>query len=277
MKLLLTGAPGSGKTTALLKFLDQIRNKQGFVTTEILDNGIRTGFQAVASNGQQTMLASLYSGSEVRISKYGIEIQEFEKFLNLLPAIEPRHLLYIDAIDQMELCSDRFKKLTSLYLSQPNPFAGTISQAYSDKFTKEVLAREDILVITITPGAKDKINELLVSIAIGIFPFNDLKSPAQQQVLKMAREYLKNDQFTQLNILFRNTVMYTAESRVNQIDENNFIVKGNSKRHKVTMANGKWNCDCNLFNGRGMYEGKAGECSHLQAINLTRMNNGPAQ
>lgn len=276
MKILLTGAPGSGKTTAIIKFLDQVRNKQGFVTREILENGARTGFQAIASNGQSAVIASIYSNSELRVNKFGVEVEEFEKFLNSLPRIETDTLLYIDEIGQMELYSERFKKLASQYLSLPNPFAGTVSQVYDDEFIKQVLARDDVFLITITPQTRQQVDEILLSIAAGVFSLADLKPQTQKEVIKMAKAYLQNGQLVQLNKLFKNAVMYTAEARVEQIDQATIMVKGNSINHRLNLINGKWACDCDLFNGRKIFEGKAGECSHIQAINLTKINSGPA-
>src|SRR2546422_404949 len=57
--LLLTGPPGSGKTTALRRAADRLRDRRlgGFYTEEIRRRGERRGFRAVTFDGQTWDLA----------------------------------------------------------------------------------------------------------------------------------------------------------------------------------------------------------------------------
>ena len=78
------------------------------------------------------------------------------------------------------------------------------------------------------------------------------------------RKYFDDNCFVQIEKLFKNALVYLNEKRVNKLDKDTFLVIGNSKKHKVSSSK----CDCDLFNGVGVYTGNAGECSHVQAVKL---------
>jgi nucleoside-triphosphatase len=62
--LLVTGPPGVGKTTLIMRVLDMMRVSnpnlkiQGFYTQEMRERGQRVGFQVVTLDGRTSLLAS---------------------------------------------------------------------------------------------------------------------------------------------------------------------------------------------------------------------------
>ena len=58
-KILLTGLPGCGKTTAIMEIISQLNpdNLAGFYTQEIRQNGIRLGFRWIRLDGLEGILA----------------------------------------------------------------------------------------------------------------------------------------------------------------------------------------------------------------------------
>jgi hypothetical protein len=98
-----------------------------------------------------------------------------------------------------------------------------------------------------------------------------LSPTARDGVTEMARKYAESSQYTQLKKLFKNAIKYAAENRVNQTGAESFRVRGNTLTHEVTKKNDVWTCDCDLFNGKGDFVGEAGECSHIQAVELTSL------
>jgi nucleoside-triphosphatase THEP1 len=74
-KILLTGRPGSGKTTVIEWALAAMPKVQagGFFTCEIRDaQGTRLGFEIVTLDGQETTLAHVRIRSAQRVGKYGV-------------------------------------------------------------------------------------------------------------------------------------------------------------------------------------------------------------
>jgi nucleoside-triphosphatase len=268
MKVLLTGEPKSGKTTLLESALDSIPHKQGFLTREILENGERTGFELVSSIGHTATLASIESTSPIRVSRYGVNVEELDTFMETLPPIDPNNLLYVDEIGQMELFSEEFKKLVEKYLDSANQYFGTITSIYHDAFTDKVLGRDDILLLEVSQNNREEIKEILDSLFANLPLQRNLSTEAQAKIRQMARDYVGHKQPIQLKKLFRNALVYLSDGNVKKTGENSYQVVGNHSNHDVKGEDGQWACDCDLFNGRGEYAGSPGECSHIQAAKL---------
>lgn len=162
MKILLTGEPHVGKSTLINKIIAAFPERQGFVTNEVATNTERTGFELVSAGGARTLLASIHSKSHHRVSRYGVEVEEFESFLEKLPDPRPKALLYIDEIGQMELFSEKFKETTRIYLDSPNSFIGTLTSVYEDDFTREIRKRLDVSIVEVTSSNRDSLQEKII-------------------------------------------------------------------------------------------------------------------
>src|ERR1700719_1196061 len=82
--LLLTGAPGCGKTTVLRRLAERLGDLRlaGFLTLELREHGQRVGFEAIDLNGQRAILAHVRSRSPTRVGRYGVEPER------LIPLVE---------------------------------------------------------------------------------------------------------------------------------------------------------------------------------------------
>lgn len=163
MNILLTGQPHVGKSTLIRGLVADISYKQGFLTQEIIDGGLRTGYELISALGDTATLASVHSTSSIRVSRYGVDVEALDAFVAKLPAAEPGNLLYIDEIGQMELFSADFKDLARKYLDAPEPFIGTLKKDYHDDFTDALRARNDIEIIEVKPQNRDTLGPELAS------------------------------------------------------------------------------------------------------------------
>src|SRR3954469_8466373 len=73
--LLLTGAPGCGKTTVLERVVEHLGDLRlaGFLTLELREHGERVGFEAVGLGGGRAILAHVRFRSPVKVGRYGVE------------------------------------------------------------------------------------------------------------------------------------------------------------------------------------------------------------
>lgn len=158
MKIFLTGTPHCGKSTLISKIVDKTRDKIGFITHEIPDNaGGRFGFELSDMSDNKAILAHVESKSPIRVSKYGVNIREFDSFIKPLFDIAPRKLLYIDEIGQMELYSDDFIKLVRLYLDSDNNFIGTLSSIFDHELIEEIKSNPNHVIYEITVNNRDQL------------------------------------------------------------------------------------------------------------------------
>lgn len=269
MKILLTGKPKSGKTTLLKVIIGGVRHKHGFVTEQILRNGERYGFELVSEQGIKAELASVNSASDIKVSKYGVNIASLNDFLAQLPKVESNELIYIDEIGQMELYSEKFKSLVGAYLNLNNPYIGTITNVYEDYFVKQVLSRKDIIVIEVNENCRTIISEAIKGYVKNFDMICSLDETRTAKVIEMANTYASTGNYIQLKKLFCNAVVYLADNRITSPENGKYIVHGKHEDHLVEVNEGTYKCDCKFFNGLDEYTGKAGECSHVQAIKLT--------
>jgi nucleoside-triphosphatase len=132
-RILLTGLPGSGRTTVILRTLERLdRPAAGFFTTEVRERAAggraaRVGFDVVALDGARVPLARV--GFRGYVDRYGVNVAGFEEVV--LPALwrgleDPDTLLVVDELGRMEFLSRGFLELLPRIFAAPNPLLGTI-------------------------------------------------------------------------------------------------------------------------------------------------------
>jgi nucleoside-triphosphatase len=127
---LLTGMPGTGKTTIIRQALTQSKcNAGGFFTQEIRNVGIREGFRIVTLKGKEGVLAHIAIDSPFRVGKYGVDISVLDTtgIEAIRDAIAHSDIVVIDEIGKMELFSPRFVTAVQDALSSPKKVLGSIT------------------------------------------------------------------------------------------------------------------------------------------------------
>jgi len=126
---LLTGRPGTGKTSLVRQVVAGIKGKVGgFYTEEIRSRGVRQGFKLITLDGQSTILAHIDIHSPYRVSKYGVDIDGLDRIgvSALRRAVKECDLIVIDEIGKMELFSDNFKEVALQIIDSSKRVLGTI-------------------------------------------------------------------------------------------------------------------------------------------------------
>lgn len=127
---LLTGMPGTGKTSIIRQAVSQANcNAGGFYTQEIRSMGIREGFRIVTLDGKEGILAHIAIDSPFRVGKYGVDTSVLDTIgvEAVSNAIQQNNLIVIDEIGKMELFSPRFITVVQEALSCPKRMLGTIT------------------------------------------------------------------------------------------------------------------------------------------------------
>ncbi len=154
MKVFLTGKPGVGKTTLLIKAIDPFLDKiGGFYTYEIRKGGERVGFVVKALNGPERLMAHVDFKDVPKVGKYGVSIKAFEEvaLVALKKALEEKEILLIDEIGKMELLSFSFKELVLEALKSPKHLLGTIP-IKGPPFLKRIREDKGVQIVEVTPS-----------------------------------------------------------------------------------------------------------------------------
>ncbi|MBE3564410.1 MAG: NTPase [Thermogemmatispora sp.] len=163
---LLTGEPGSGKTTAIKKVVAALGPEHcgGFYTEEVRVCGQRTGFEIVTLDGQRGLLASASHSGPPRVGRYGVDLTALESLglAAIQNALQTRPVVIIDEIGPMELLSPAFRQAVSAVLESSRILVGTIVlRPYP--WADELKRRPAIHLLELTTTNRDRLTEELVT------------------------------------------------------------------------------------------------------------------
>jgi nucleoside-triphosphatase len=131
-KILLTGAPGCGKTTAIIQIMENLKDIKavGFYTQEIREDNNRKGFFWTSLDGTTGILAHINTKSPYKAGRYGVDVSGFEKFV--APILDISHsdaeLFIIDEIGKMECFSKKFVTAVRRLFASDKSILATVAQ-----------------------------------------------------------------------------------------------------------------------------------------------------
>jgi nucleoside-triphosphatase len=149
---LLTGSPGTGKTTVIRQAITGLEIKAGgFYTEEIRSGGVRQGFRIITLDGQDAVLAHVDNPGRCRVSKYGVDTTSLDNVgvAAIERAIRDSDLIVIDEIGKMELFSPGFKEAVLKAIDSGKKLLGTIMLS-PHPFADDVKRRAEVKVVEVT-------------------------------------------------------------------------------------------------------------------------------
>jgi len=131
-KILLTGLPGCGKTTAVMQIIESLNCKKvaGFYTQEIRQNNSRKGFSWARLDGATGVLAHVDIKGPFRVGRYGVDVAGFEK--SVVPVLDieqiDAELFILDEIGKMECLSEKFVAIIRRLFASNKSVLATVAQ-----------------------------------------------------------------------------------------------------------------------------------------------------
>ncbi len=163
-RTLITGRPGSGKTTAIQRVVRGLeRPVGGFTTGELREGGRRVGFEIRTLEGERAVMAHIDRRGPERISRYGVDVSAVDRLgaESIRAAVAADHMVVVDEIGPMELLSESFRDAVLEALEVDILFLGSVV-ARRHPFTDKLKSRPDIDLITLDRQNRDRWVELLV-------------------------------------------------------------------------------------------------------------------
>ena len=166
-RILITGAPGVGKTTVIREVARALANSNpaGFYTAEIRDKSARKGFELISLDDHRGVLSHVDIKSPYRIGKYGVDVDAFEAFLETIDLLDPAHIVVIiDEIGKMECLSAKFRSMIDKLLESDKTVIATIALK-GGGLIDSIKHRPDVTLYEVTPRNRNSImNEVVAAL-----------------------------------------------------------------------------------------------------------------
>jgi nucleoside-triphosphatase len=159
-KILLTGLPGCGKTTAIMKIINRLDREKvvGFYTQEIRQKGVRKGFSWNRLDGAAGTLAHVDIKGRFKVGKYGVDVGGFEKAVVPILDVErtDTELFVIDEIGKMECFSETFVVAVRRLFNSDKSVLATVAQKGTG-LIREVKSYPSVKLFNLTRENREEI------------------------------------------------------------------------------------------------------------------------
>ena len=167
--LLITGSPGSGKTTVLLNAIEALKVRgysvSGMISREVRTCGTRVGFEILdLSDGRRGWLAHVNQKQGPRVGRYYVNLDDLNNIgaRAIIEAAKNFDVVAIDEIGPMELHSERFREAVESAVESGRLLIGTIHWKMRSNLTEKIKAREDTEIYKVTYENRRHLHELIV-------------------------------------------------------------------------------------------------------------------
>jgi nucleoside-triphosphatase len=176
--LLLTGSPGVGKTTVLMRTVEALRSKGysvgGMLSREVRSYEARVGFEILdLDSGRRGWLAHVNQKSGPQVGRYRVNVQDLNDIgaEAITRATENSDVVAIDEIGPMEMHSEKFKEVVRNAVENNKVVVGVVHWKAKDRLIDEAKRREDAETITVTQENRNKLHEAIVEKVVEFLGF----------------------------------------------------------------------------------------------------------
>jgi len=166
---IVTGSPGEGKTTVLLRTVDGLTAKGyavgGMISRDVRSFGTRTGFELLdVGSGTKGQLASIYQSQGPQLGKYRVNLEDLKEIgaNAILQAVSRSDVIVIDEIGPMELFSQQFVQAVQKALDSSKPVVCTVHWRMKNELLENTLQKEEAERYVVNHENRDYLHEILV-------------------------------------------------------------------------------------------------------------------
>jgi nucleoside-triphosphatase len=168
--ILITGAPGSGKTTVLSKTIEALKGHGvsigGMISREARDGCDRLGFEVIDLNsGKHGWLAHVDQKTGPQVGKYRVNLTDLERIgvKAVGEATQKYNVIVIDEIGPMELFSAKFKQAVQAALESSKVVLAVVHAKAKDPLINEAKGLAGTELFTVTVENREGLPQMLAS------------------------------------------------------------------------------------------------------------------
>jgi len=167
--IFVTGQPGVGKTSVLLRSVNGLKNRGyeigGMISRDVREGGVRVGFEIMDfSTGQRGWLAHINQPTGPKISKYRVNLTDLDAIgvSSILDAVRNADVIIVDEIGPMELFSSAFRDAVVEAVESNKPVLGTIHFGLRNPLVNSIRKREDAEIFEVTYENRETLHNLII-------------------------------------------------------------------------------------------------------------------
>ncbi|KPV65116.1 MAG: NTPase [Candidatus Bathyarchaeota archaeon BA1] len=168
--IFVTGRPGIGKTSVLLRAVDALKARGykvgGMISREVREGWVRVGFEIIDfCTGQRGWLAHVNQPVGPQVSKYRVNLSDLNTIgaNSIRDAVTNADIIVIDEIGPMELFSTAFKESVVEAMKSGKPMLGTIHHKARDPLITTIKARKDVEILEVTYENRAHLHNLIIN------------------------------------------------------------------------------------------------------------------
>ena len=168
--IFVTGCPGIGKTSVLLRVVDTLKARGckvgGMISREVRERGVRVGFEIVDFHGgQRGWLAHVNEFAGPQVGKYHVNLGDLDAIgaNSIFNATTDSDIIVVDEIGSMELLSPEFKRAVEQAIGSNKPVVGTIHFRARDPLINSIKVREDAEILEVTYGNRENLHNVIIN------------------------------------------------------------------------------------------------------------------
>jgi nucleoside-triphosphatase len=166
--LLLTGEPGVGKTTVLIRTVEALKSQGyavgGMISREVRTHGERVGFEiSDLSTNNVGWLAHVSQRNGPKVGRYRVNLQDLEctGVAAIVNAVKISDVVIIDEIGPMELFSQKFREAVTDAVQSNKFVIAVVHWKARECLIDEVKMREDAELLVVTLQNRENLHMIL--------------------------------------------------------------------------------------------------------------------
>jgi len=155
LNIFITGIPGIGKTTIILRVIQELETLGfkvgGMVSQEAREGGVRVGFELIdLTSKRKGWLAHVNQPIGPKVSRYRVNLKDLAEIgaAAICKAVEISDFVVIDEVGPMELYSNEFQTAVKLALESPKPLIGTVHWKAHHPLVNYIRKKAEIYTVT---------------------------------------------------------------------------------------------------------------------------------
>lgn len=174
IKIGITGLPGAGKTHALLRVIEMLKDEElkigGMMDEAITDGRHKTGLLVKdLMTGESRVFGTKDFESKIMVGKIGVDISKFDEICvdAIKNACEECDIIIIDEIGKVEVESEAFNQVVRDALDVDKPMLITLHKKSRNPLLQDIRRRDDVRILEVTPTNRNLLPYKIVRLMKG--------------------------------------------------------------------------------------------------------------